>query len=146
MENLDQAQSYLTRAYSKLDEAREHLQKWNYAESVSGSQESIEFSVKALFLASGVSFPKSHEVKESGFAELMPKIPTTARDVYNFPRVLLLARFWHGFYLVAKYGFEELKVGADKLFRKEEAELASEHAREAYDACNLAYQRIRWPR
>lgn len=146
MKNIEQAESYFKRAWTKLDEAREHLRKWNYAESVSASQESIEFSVKALFLAYSITFPKSHDVRELPFVELMQRIPASARDVYNFPRVLLFARFWYGFYLVAKYGFEELKVGADKLFGKEEAELASKHAQEAYDACNLPYQRIRWPR
>lgn len=144
MENIEQAESFLRRARTKLDEGKEQLQKCNYAESVSASQESIEFSVKTLFLVCSVNFPKSHEVKELPFAKLIARIPAAACNVYNFPRVLLLARFWHGFYLVAKYGFEELKVGADKLLKKEEAELATKHAQEAYDACNFVYQQIRW--
>lgn len=93
MKNIEQAESFLRRARTKLDEGKEQLQRCNYAESVSASQESIEFSVKTLFLACSVSFPKSHEVKELPFTKLMPRIPSAACNVYNFPRVLLLARF-----------------------------------------------------
>ena len=62
---------------------------------------------------------------------------------YNFPRVLLLAKLWGNFYLVAKYGYEELGVGADKLFKKQDVELAHEHAGEAYSACKLAVDELR---
>lgn len=146
MNNLELAESWLARARHKQDEARENIQKWKYAESVSASQESIELAIKSLFLACDVNFPKSHEVKEPPFTKLMPKIPATVRTCYNFPRILLLAKFWSTFYLVAKYGFEELKVGADKLFCKGEANLAAQHAQEVYNACQAAYQDIKWPR
>ncbi len=145
MINIDLAESWLARARGKLDEAKENIPKCKYAESVSASQESIELAVKSLFLACDVNFLKSHEVKELPFAKLMPKIPATACTAYNFPRILLLAKFWSTFYLVAKYGFEELKVGADKLFRREEANLAAHHAQEVYNACLLAFQNIKFP-
>ena len=52
----------------------------------------------------------------------------------NLPRVLLLANLWGNLYLPAKYGFESGYLTAAKdLFRKEEAALAVEHARECYD-------------
>jgi HEPN domain-containing protein len=146
MNNLELAESWLGRAWHKQNEARENIQKCKYAESVSASQESIELAIKSLLLACDVNFPKSHRVKEPPFVKLMPKIPATIRTCYNFPRVLLLAKFWSTFYLVTKYGFEELKVGADKLFRKEEANLAAQHAQEVDSACHDAYQGIKWHR
>jgi len=146
MENLERAQSFLTRARNKLEEARRQLEHLNYAESVSAAQESAEFSVKAMFLACGAPFPKSHEVKELRFAELLKRIPDEVAQVYNLPRVFLLARFWAEFYLVAKYGYEEMNVGPDKLFKSEEAKLAVDHARECYDASSFLFQKVRWPR
>ena len=68
-------QSYLKRAYNKLNEAKSQLQKYNYAESVSASQECIELSVKAVFLVLGEHFPKQHEFKEQNFKKLLSKIP-----------------------------------------------------------------------
>ena len=134
-------QSYLKRAYNKLNEAKSQLQKYNYAESVSASQECIELSVKAVFLVLGEQFPKQHEFKEQNFKKLLSKIPKELQ-FYNFPRLYLLSKFWSEFYTVAKYGLEELEVGADKLFTDKEAKLASEHAEECYLATNALEIRI----
>ena len=143
MANVEMAESYLTRSRAKLDEARRQLKSVRYAESVSASQESIELAVKGLFLACDVSFKKSHDIKELDFAKVLPNIPDNAAKTHNFPRVLLLAWFWSGFYLTAKYGHEELRVGADKLFKKDEAELAVAHAQECQYACDHAFRQIR---
>jgi len=138
------AESYIRRAGNKLNEAKDQLKKFNYAESVSASQESTEFSVKALFLSLDVPFPPKHRIKEMKFKEAVQKLTPDEANSYNFPKVLLMARFWSEFYEVAKYGFEELGVGPDKLFAKAEAQVAIEHAGECYRASQYIYTRRRF--
>ncbi|MEE9175839.1 MAG: HEPN domain-containing protein [Thermodesulfobacteriota bacterium] len=140
MARLEQAQSYLRRANNKLDEARNQLQqKFNYAESVSASQECIELSIKAVFLILGEDFPKTHNFKEQDFIKLLSKVPKDLQ-FYNFARLYLLSEFWSSFYTTAKYGLEKLEVGADKLFTDKEANLALKHAEECYYASNASLQ------
>lgn len=140
MPKIEQAQSYLRRANNKLDEARnQSKEKFNYAESVSSSQECIELSLKAVFLFLGEDFPKTHEFKEQDFIKLLSKIPEELK-FYNFPRLYLLSKFWSSFYTVSKYGLEKLEIGADELFKDKEANLALNHAEECYSASNALLQ------
>ena len=131
MPKLELAQSCLKRAYNKIDEARNQLQKYNYAESVSSLQECVELSIKAFFLILGEDFPKTHEFKEQDFIKLLSKIPKELQW-YNFSRLYLLSEFWSSFYTIAKYGYEKLEVGANKLFKDKEANLALQHAKECH--------------
>ena len=144
MKQETRAESYIRRASNKLDDAKAQLKKFNYAESVSASQESTEFSVKTLFLSLDVPFPPKHKIKEMKFKEAMQKLTPMETNIYSFPKVLLMARFWSEFYEVAKYGFEELGIGSDKLFGKAEAQLAVEHAGECYRACEYIYAQRRF--
>ena len=48
--SIQMAKSWLRRASNKIDEAKDHLKKLNYPESISAAQECIEFSIKAIFL------------------------------------------------------------------------------------------------
>jgi len=118
--------SFLRRAKNKLEEAEYNLNRLSYPESISSSQESIEFSVKSLFLLYGVEYSKKHRFEEGEFVKVFGNAP---KDV---ARIFLLSRFWSSFYTVAKYGYERLGIGAEYLFRREEAELALRHAQECY--------------
>jgi len=62
----------------------------------------------------------------------------------DLPKVYLYSKFWSQFYTVAKYGLEKLGVGADKLFEKEEAELALKHAERCEFAASqlLSYKKM----
>lgn len=145
MVKFEQAESWLRRANNKRDEARNQLkQKYNYSESVSASQESIELSIKAVFSIAEIKFTKNHKIEEEEFKKLLAKIPQELKNIYNYPRVYLLSEFWSYFYITAKYGLEELKVGSDKLFTDKEANLALEHADECYNASNAFYSKLRW--
>jgi HEPN domain-containing protein len=121
------AESFLHRAWNKLDEAKEHLKHFHYAESISSSQECIELSIKAIFLLLQKEYPKKHEFKENEFEEILKKIPEQLKYL-GFPKLYLYSRFWLQFYSVAKYGLEKIGIGPEKLFEKEEAELALKHA------------------
>jgi len=127
--SMEMAESFLKRARNKLDEAEEHLKKRHYSESISASQECIELSIKAIFLLCQKEYPKRHEFKEEEFEAIFKKIPEKL-EYLEFPRIYLYALFWQTFYTVAKYGFEKIGVGAEKLFKKEETELALKHAEE----------------
>lgn len=144
MVKFEQAESWLRRANNKLDEARNQLkQKCNYSESVSASQECIELSIKSIFSIAEIEFTKTHEIKDEEFERLLDNIPDDLK-FYNYPRIYLLSEFWSYFYITAKYGFEKLKIGSDKLFNGKEANLALEHANECYNASNAFYNKLRW--
>jgi HEPN domain-containing protein len=66
------AESFLKRAFNKLNEARSSLENHYYAESVSASQECIELSVKAIFLLQE-EYPKRHEFKEEEFEAILKR-------------------------------------------------------------------------
>jgi HEPN domain-containing protein len=136
-------ESFLHRARNKLDEAREHLKKFNYSESVSASQECIELSVKAIFLLFQEKYPRKHEFTEEEFERILKMIPAQLKYV-DFPKVYLYSKFWSQFYTIAKYGLEKLGVGADKLFEKEEAELALKRAERCEFAAGqlLSYKKM----
>ena len=128
------AESYYTRSSNKLDEARRQIEGFSYPESISASQESIEFAIKAIFLCIGESHPKSHEFTDDQFIKVIAKAPSEVKSTHNFPRLLLISRFWSQFYEIAKYGNEKLGIGPENLFKEHEAKLALRHAEE----CNMA--------
>jgi len=135
--SMNMIESFLRRARNKLDEAREHLKKFNYPESISASQECIELSVKAIFLLFQEKYPRKHEFSEEKFEKILKMIPNRLKYL-DLPKVYLYSTFWSQFYTVAKYGLEKLGVGADKLFEKEEAELALKHA----ERCKFAASQL----
>jgi HEPN domain-containing protein len=133
--SMDMAESFLRRAWNKLDEAREHLKKFNYSESISASQECIELSVKAIFLLFQEKYPRKHEFSEEEFEKILQMIPAQLKYL-DLPKIYLYSKFWSQFYTVAKYCLEKLGVGADKLFGEEEAKLALKHAEKCESAAS----------
>ena len=129
-----QCDSWLMKGRRRLQEAEIYLKQDRYSESVSASQECIEFSVKAIFSFFNVEFTKEHKIREQKFKEVYNKIPQECKEKYNYPRIYLLSNFWSEFYIEAKYGFEILKIGSDKIFEKGEADLALQHAYETKEA------------
>jgi HEPN domain-containing protein len=136
------AESFLKRALKKESEAEEHLKHLNYPESVSSSQECIKLSIQAMFLLLRPEYPKRHTFKDEEFEALFKKIPDKLRHL-DFPRLFLYSKFWGSFYEMAKYGDERLGVGPEKLFRKEEAQLALIHARESRHAAHTLLTHLR---
>ncbi len=132
-EDLELVDSWLKRAQNKFNEAEEHLKSWRYPESISASQECIEFSMKSILILLKGEYPKRHEFKEEEFEVAMKKVPEKLKH-YEYPKLFLYSQFWSYFYTISKYGYEKIGIGADKLFEKEEAELALKHARRNIDA------------
>jgi len=96
----------------------------------------MEFGIKAIFLFLQEEYPRTHEFKDEDFLKILEKIPEELK-FRNFPRLLLIVRFWSNLYLIAKYGNEKLGIGPEKLFTKDEAELALKHADECHYAASL---------
>jgi len=125
--------SYCGRASAKLDEAKRQLRHLHFDTSVSASQESVEFSVESIFLMFRSDHEPQREMSEEELRGICSSIPPAIGYV-NLPRILLLRRFWRHFRRLAMYGDEKLRVGADRLFTQDEANLALKHAEEAYGA------------
>ena len=142
--SIEMAESFLKRAWNKLNEAKQHLKSFNYPESISASQECIELSIKAVFMLLQVEYPRRHEFKEEEFEEVLKKIPEKLRYL-DFPKLYLYSKFWLNFYTVAKYGLEKIGVGPEKLFEKEEAELALKHAERCWSAASQLKSYIKYP-
>ena len=127
------AESLLRRAFSKLEEARIHLKRAEYAEAISSAQECLELSIKAVFLVLKGDYPKKHEFTEEEFEEVLRAIPKDLSYIKIY-KLYLYSKFWSQFYTVAKYGLEKLGLGPEKLFDRAEAKLALKHAENSYIA------------
>ena len=151
-ENLEYAEDLIRKAKNHIEKAEEEIKRVlpNHSNIISWSQTAIELSGKAIFKIMGSEYPKDHQllygkkgIKEEVKDLLKKEFPRYfSKD--EVPRVLLLTYFWHNFYTLAKYGIEELDFPPDKLFNKEDAELAIKHARECVAVADrlLGYKRI----
>ena len=115
------------------------MQGLHYDMAISASQECIEFSVKATFLLLVGNYQEQHLPSEKEFQKMLSSAPPQMIYI-SFPRLWMLMKFWAAVYKNAKYGSKELKVSADRLFEKEDAELALKHAEYAYGAADS----VRW--
>lgn len=133
-ENQELAGDWLKRAKNKLDEGKQVAEKLNSAEAVSAFQECIELSLKAASLLLIEKYPRDHKFDEKEFREMLDRIPENLRNL-EFHKLYLYSKFWGNFYTIAKYGLENFGIGSNKLFAKEEAELAQKHADKCYFSC-----------
>ncbi len=136
-QTIEMAESFLTRAGHELEDARTHHSNLHYAESITSSEQCIELSLKAVFLLLEEEYPKRHYFTDDEAEKLLQRVPKEL-EYYDFPRLFLFSKLWSTFHTVAKYGDEKLGIGAEKLFKKEEADLALHHA----DKCLLAGKRL----
>jgi len=143
-QSMEMAESFLKRAWTKLDEAKHHLKSSNYPESISASQECIELSIKAIFMLLQKEYPRKHEFKEEEFEVILEKIPEKLKHL-DFFKLYLYSKFWLNFYTVAKYGLEKIGIGPEKLFEREEAELALKHANKCESAASQLKNYIEHP-
>jgi HEPN domain-containing protein len=143
-------EGWIEKASSQLQAAREHLKSPSqYSEAIEAAQECIELSVKSILSLLDIVFPPRHGWEQdkkpfSAIAKQIEERQLTDRlsaqyldHTVNLPRLLFLVNFWAQFYIAAKYGFEaEYLAPAKALFKKEEAELAVQHAQECYQAAS----------
>jgi HEPN domain-containing protein len=147
-------EGWIDKASNQLQAAKDHSKSlYRYSEAIEAAQECIELSVKSVLSLLGIKFSPSHgwEQDKKQFADiaaqvqekqLMERLAAQYLDhIVNLPRLLFLVNFWAQFYITAKYGFEAGHLAPAKdLFKKEEADLAVQHAEECYQvASHLRY-------
>ena len=140
---LEYAKNLIDKAKNLLSKAEEELKEIfpSYSNIIANCQTAIELSAKAVFKIMDLDFPKEHqllfergkrggeEVKEVTKKLFSKKFPKYFAYKEELPRLIFLTYFWHRFYTIAKYGIDELNIPPDKLFEKEDAKLAIEHAK-----------------
>jgi HEPN domain-containing protein len=127
---LRRAQSFMNRVRIRREEARRHFQAAHHPECVLAAQEGLEFVVKAISLLLVKGYPKEHKIDDKRFADFLREVMAAVPPELAYQdvaRVVFLARFWGEFYLTAKYGMEAIGTTPDRLFKREEAELALKH-------------------
>lgn len=143
-------EGWIDKASNHLQAAKQYLKSYTqYSEAIQAAQECIELSVKSILLLLDIPFPRSHRWEQdskefTAIAEQIQKKQLidklTAQylnPTVNLPRLLFLVNFWAQFYNTAKYGFEAGYLAPAKdLFKKEETELAVQHAQECYSAAS----------
>lgn len=134
---IELAEGHLERARQELESARNDLEQYRYAKSVHSSQTCMELSMKAIYRFFDEEFTPSHQLKSDEFARVIDLIPENLQ-YHNYPRLFVLANFWVEFYTISKYGHEKIGISSEKIFKRDEAQLALQHA----DACNRAANAI----
>jgi len=135
------AENLIRKAEDSLSEAKEGLKRYapSYSNIIANCQNAIELSAKAIFKLMDLEFPKYHqllfeqkkegkEIRESVKKLFQSNFPKYFAYKEELPRVVFLTYFWGQFYAIAKYGIDELNLSPDELFKKEDAELAVNHA------------------
>ena len=150
------AENLIKKADDLLSQSKEALKRYtSYSNIIANCQSAIELSTKAIFNLMGLEFPKSHqllfeqkkegkEIREDVKKLLQSNFPKNFTYKKELPRVIFLTYFWGQFYTIAKYGIDELNIPPDELFKREDAELAVNHAELCVRvANNLFYHRKR---
>jgi HEPN domain-containing protein len=155
MTSLEYPESLIKKARDLVSKAEEEL-KYSaiYSNVVLWCQEAIELSGKAIFKIMGLDFPKEHQLLFEERKERRGEIKSEVKELLkkefpkyfaykeDIPRVIFLTYFWYNFYTIAKYGMSEIDIPPDKLFLKEDAELALKHAKDCVKvADNLLIQK-----
>ncbi|MEM1936140.1 MAG: hypothetical protein QW780_03925 [Sulfolobales archaeon] len=140
MRDLKYAEGLIEKARGLISRSREELKGYypSYSNVIALCQNAIELCGKAIYKLMGVEFPREYQLLfgKKGeviqqFKELLSKeLPKNFVYRDRIPRVVFLSYFWHRFGTIAKYGIEEAGIPPDKLFAREEAELAVKHAEE----------------
>ncbi len=141
MESLEYSENLIKKAENLVEKAEKELQ--GYSGSCSNvilwCQEAIELCGKAIFKIMGLDFPKEHQLLfNQRKSEIKPEVRELLKKEFpryftykeKVPRVIFLTYFWYNFYTIAKYGLSDVDVPPDKLFSKEDAELALKHAKD----------------
>lgn len=135
----ERAEAMYSKAETHLKAARESLKNYDSPAGIKNAQEAFEFFIKSIFLYSGYSYEKEHDVgkyllsieKDSGLSkEIVARIRVRSKTLDQ----------WRN---LAKYEDEELGIPSNKLFIEEEAKLAIKYAEDlAVDVYSVRYNAI----
>jgi HEPN domain-containing protein len=148
--SLEYPENLIKKAKNLILKAEEGLKGYSTSHSniISWCQTAIELSGKAILKIMGLDFPKEHQLLFEKKGEIKPVVkellqknfPKYFAYVNDVPRVIFLTYFWYNFHTLANYGIND--IPPDKLFTKEDAELALKHAKDCVKvADNLLIQK-----
>ena len=123
---------YYSKARAVLDEARNHLQKYNYDLCARRAQEAFELFLKMIFLLIEKEYPKVHDISNEIY-----KVHTFLKEFkFSDQRVaqIVLRNKTLGLWRNPSfYGDEKLKVSG--IFGQNEARVALQYAEEMDSDC-----------
>ena len=148
--SLEYPENLIKKAKDLVSNAEEEIKNYStsYSNVISWCQTAIELSGKAILKIMGLDFPRKHQLLFGKKGEINPLVKTLLQKNFpkyflykdEIPRVIFLTYFWYNFHTLAKYGIDE--IPPDKLFIKEDAELALKHAKDCIKvADNLLIQK-----
>lgn len=124
---------YYSKARAVLDEARNHLQIYNYDLCVRRAQEAFELFLKMIFLLIEKEYPKDHDISNEIY-----KVHTFLKEFkFSDQRVAQIVlrnktlSLWRN---PSFYGDEKLKVSG--IFGQNEARVAFQYAEEMDSDCS----------
>lgn len=149
--NEELAREYLYRAKKFLDEGEGYLKKYDYPECVRRCQESVELSVKSMFLLTKGEVPEKwqrHDISDA-LSEFIKELPENEdvlviqfkREAY--PLMLIKLKALAAWREPAYYGDQEKRIPASKLFGKWEAEISVGWAQSVYSDCSSFIHNIK---
>ncbi len=155
MESLEYSENLINKAKGLVEKAEKELQGYfgSYSNIILWCQEAIELCGKAIFKIMNLDFPKEHQLLFSPRkSEVRPVVRELLKKEFpkyfayreEIPRVIFLTYFWHNLYTIAKYGLSDVDVSPDKLFSKEDAELALKHAKDCIKVANNLLSSKKW--
>ena len=125
----DLAYWYLDFTTNQLRRSEESFRKANYPEVIDLAQDSIEFSIKAMFELAGEDYDPEHEISRS-----IPILNNTFRGFRReFTRAALISNRWLGTARnIPRYGDQTGGVAPRTLYPKTEVKQALSDARETF--------------
>ena len=132
-EDVEYAKGLVDQAHTHLQTARTCLKNFDYPECVQAAQKCVELCVKAALKALTGDFPRRHHVADE-LAKYVDKLPEHVKR--KLPRIAFASWQLNLWRSPSTYGYDLPQVPPDKLFGKEEAELAVSYAEGAYFAIN----------
>ncbi|MDI6814781.1 MAG: HEPN domain-containing protein [Dehalococcoidales bacterium] len=128
----DLVSSYKEQAYTHLEMARTLYEHYEYPECIQSAQRCVELFLKAVLKKNGVEPPHKHDVGAE-LAQISDKISDSylREKLAKLRFISLQLAMWRD---PATYGLAG-QVPPDKLFGKDEADLAIRYAEEARSAC-----------
>jgi HEPN domain-containing protein len=128
----DLVKSYVAQARTYLDTAKQLRERYEFPEAVRAAQTCVELCLKAILKSAGIDPPHKHDVGRELLA-VQEKLPATFREkVPKLNFISLSMALWRD---PAMYGMEG-QLPPDKLFGKEEADLALRYAEDVYLWCS----------
>jgi len=130
---------FYSKATSILDEAREHVKKFEYDLCVRRSQEAFELFLKTMFKLIGEEYPQKHEISQEIYDmhSSLKKYDFSAQKVAQIVHRNRTLGVWR-----EKSFYGDEKLGVTSIFTEHEARLALSYAEDISTDCYVVRSRV----